>query len=156
MSAILVETVLPSMTGILADSVVNTSVWLSPAPTYTQSDLTDIGVFLVSFYNNQQAIGNSIANLLGSQLDRTANKALFKMYDISDAMDGSPHGSPIKVTAWTLGASQVGETNLPSEVSIVLSYHALLTDIPQEGPGGVRPAQRHRGRMYLGPLNTLA
>jgi hypothetical protein len=40
---------------------------------------------------------------------------------------------------------------LPGEVAIALSFRGLLTDVP-EYDGGNRPAQRRRGRVFLGNI----
>jgi hypothetical protein len=60
----------------------------------------------------------------------------------------------VAIEQFTLGAAVDG-TRLPGEVAVVLSFHSLLTDVPEE-VGATRPGARHRGRIYFGPLNTAS
>jgi hypothetical protein len=155
MAPILCEAVLPSTTGRPEDAVINTFAWLTSTSPASNSELTDIGVFMTSFYNNVRATTFSVASFLGTQLSRAALAAHFKLYDLTGAEDGRPHGSPIRDITWTLGNPTPASTNLPSEIAVVLSFHSLLTDFQQE-LGDTRPAARRRGRVYLGPVNSGA
>lgn len=156
MGSIFAEVVFAPTSGVPEDNVVNTFTFQTAAVgSPTSADYDDIAVFLQSFYNNAQTSGSTVANLLGTQLSRAANGVTIKQYDLDGHLLGDAHGSPRRVSTFTLGASQGGETNMPSEVAICLSYHALLTDFQQE-LGNTRPAARRRGRLYLGPLCTLA
>lgn len=157
MGAVLATVTFAHKSGLVEDQVVNTFPFLTTADPATTAEMDTANGYLADFYNGVGATsGSTVANLIGTQLDRGANKAHVRWYNIPIAeMDGSPHGSPVHETFFTLGASQGGETNLPSEVAIVLSYHSPLTDLQQE-LGATRPAARARGRLYIGPLCTLA
>lgn len=158
MGSFLAVVTLKHVSGLVEDQVVNTFPFLSTAANpVPDADLNVAGVAVADFYNGVSATsGSTVANLIGSQISRAANAVTIKYYNIDIAdMGGAPHGSPIHQTNFTLGLAQGGETNLPSEVAIVLSYHADLTDLQQEA-GATRPAARARGRLYIGPLNTLA
>jgi hypothetical protein len=156
MTAVLVEAVFESLTGQPEDRVVNTWVWKTPTSPPTNAELTDIGIFLSSFYNDSDPVTtHPVCGSLSTVLSRAANAAMFKFYNIDAHLDGSPHGSPIKLIPWTLGPHRAPGTNLPSEIAVVLSYHGPLTDVPQEA-GNTRPAARRRGRVYVGPINSNA
>lgn len=155
MSALLAVTTFKHMSGLVEDQVVNDFAIQTASTPSTNTERTAAETAIIDFYNGVSATtGSKVCNLLGTQLSRAANAASIKWYDVQLDLAGTAHGSPIDEVLWTLGAAQAGETNLPSEVSIVLSYHALLTDFQQE-LGVTRPAARRRGRIYLGPLNTL-
>jgi len=151
------DVIFNTISGIVADQVVNTFLLNTLTEPGAPSEITDQVVFIQSFYNNNGAVsGKSVANYLGSMLSRAASAVTIKQYDVTNHLDGSAHGSPINVGHFTLTAPTAGFVDLPEEVACVLSYHSLLTNIPQEGPGGIRPAARHRGRIYIGPLTSAA
>lgn len=77
-----------------------------------------------------------------------------KVFDLTGHLSGTPHGSPISVSSFTLDS--VSSANpLPEEVAIALSIHGDLTGIP-ESDGATRPAARRRGRLFLGPWSQDA
>lgn len=157
MGSVLATVTFAHQSGLIEDQVVNNFSFLTVSEPPSAADMDTISGYLSAFYNAVQPTnGSKVANLLGTQLSRAANKAHVRFYNIPiGVMDGSAHGSPIHETFFTLDAAQAGESNLPSEVAVCLSYHADLTDYQQE-LGVTRPAARRRGRIYLGPLNTLA
>lgn len=114
-----------------------------------------------NFYNQTQtaplfAVGTKIAGTMS----RVTDAGTMRLYDISDNLDGSPHGSPIQESPWTLVAAD-GQSAMPDEVATVLRLHATGRSVaPVEAPDGVdantlidRPKQRRTGRVYLGPLS---
>jgi hypothetical protein len=142
----------PAVSGLPEDTVQNDFSWVA-------SDLVTLRAMttaaIPSFYNTVHAPGTvTLASRLSAKLSRAANIATVKYYDVTTHLDGSPHGSPVAIEQFTLGAAVDG-TCLPEEVAVVLSFHSLLTDIPEE-IGSTRPAARHRGRIYFGPLNTAS
>jgi hypothetical protein len=141
---------LPPSSGLPEDVVVNTFAW-------TASDLITLRAMttaaIPSFYNNVHAPGTvTLASRISAKIARSTNGVIVKYYDVTTHLDGSAHGSPVAIEQFTLGAAIDG-TMLPEENAVVLSYHGLLTDLPEE-IGTTRPAARHRGRMYFGPCNT--
>lgn len=96
------------------------------------------------------------------------------VYDITGKLDGTPHGPPIKVLpalSSLRGAFALPAVGLPPQLCAVLSYHGTMTGLPAPvtGPiptpdravdmgapashtGVTRPAERHRGRLFFGPL----
>lgn len=156
MSALLAVVTFKHISGLVEDQVVNDFAFQSASAPSTNAERVTAENGIIDFYNGVSATtGSKVANILGTQLSRVANASSIKWYDVQADLAGTAHGSPIDERLWTLDAAQAGETNLPAEVSIVLSYHALLTDFQQE-LGVTRPAARRRGRIYLGPLNTLS
>lgn len=108
--------------------------------------ILDIHNAVASFYQE-------IGIYLSSRLSRAAGDCTLKMYDVTNHLDGSPHGSPIADDAFTLPASAVSD-NLPTQVAACLTLRARgALDQPVEGPGDIRPRQRFSGRLFVGPLN---
>jgi hypothetical protein len=119
----------PAVSGLPEDTVQNDFSWVA-------SDLVTLRAMttaaIPSFYNTAHAPGTvTLASRLSAKLSRAAN---IEQFTLAAAVDG---------------------TCLPEEVAVVLSFHSLLTDIPEE-IGSTRPAARHRGRIYFGPLNTAS
>jgi hypothetical protein len=138
--------------GLSEDAVQNDFAWVA-------SDLATLRALttaaIPSFYNTVHSPGTvTLASRISSKISRAANACTVKYYDVTTHLDGSPHGSPVAIETFTLGAAVDG-TCLPEELAVVLSFHSTLTDIPEE-VGSTRPAARHRGRIYFGPLNTAS
>lgn len=121
---------LPWETGLPEDVSVNT--WHSGADPDSVPDFTPIGEAFIEFY---QAIDEYFSGVLSRDLR-------MKVYDLSDPEPRTPRGDV--TTADVL--ADAGGPNLPSEMAVCLSTHAL------EASGTA--AGRRRGRVYLGPLNT--
>lgn len=151
MTVNLVVVKFPHVSGLPRDTVVNTFVF--QASNQANVDAVVDGVF-PELYNNAFG-GHSIAEYLGNRLSRSSNAASYTQYDITSALDGSPHGGPVRTTHFTLGNATSGTYELPEELSLVVSYHSDY-GILSETVGSTRPKQRHRGRVYIGPLNNSA
>jgi len=171
---VLVLAQIPSLSGIPRDLVENSFVGRSASLTPAALALT-MRAALTSFYN--VGVGGAThapAQYIGPSRDRGANKCTFKSYDVTDHLDGSPHGSPIPGSdaTWTLGATTNVDGELPSQVCVDLSYTADIADFPEFGSlgsvpsderaidegapathtGRLRPRSRHRGHISIGPL----
>jgi len=168
MAAILVVTHLLDNNGVPADDTLNTFVFQAEAAAATLTALTNGAVSnLLDFYNvAAPGAGNSIGQFLGSNLQRTLNNH-FTIYRLADAGSTTPVlplGGPINDIAWTTPLPAVlGTGDLPREVAAVLSYQDGTSGISEDVPGGpvgpagdTHPAARHRGRIYVGPLNNAA
>lgn len=158
---VLAEIVFPSVTGLARDQFVNTLVFNSADGTGSLTTLaSDIASFYMSTPTGQT---DQVAHFFSHAVSRSQN-VLCKFYDISAHLDGSAHGSPIQVTSLgTLGAiGTKSNGDLPNEVSVCLSFRntgVTVEDVPGGAPGPVgdtRPANRARGRIYLGPLDASA
>lgn len=63
------------------------------------------------------------------------------------------------VKTWTLGAADApgtGNKALPPEVAVTLSHTGYTVSPGEGGAGGTNEAARRRGRIYIGPLGTVA
>jgi hypothetical protein len=108
------------------------------------------------FYNHIYTVDEAVSGYMSSVLSREANGCRFRGFDVGDHLDGSPTGlAPVHDSSWTLGAAAVGALDLPSEIAVCNSFHDA-TNLGEGGHTGPRPASRHRGRNYIGPLNDLA
>lgn len=148
---ILFRAVMQSSTLLPEDAYVNDFVFRlgagSSAPSNTQID--DIFNVIDGFYNDTQAGGDKVASYLGEAINRSATHEL-QAYSLLSG------GSPIRTADW-LGPDSpaAANTNLPTEVAGVLSYHADLSGSLEES-GATRPRARRRGRLYIGPLTSQA
>lgn len=168
---VLATVTLASDTGLVKDSVVNNFAINSMANDDLLGEQTAVMDALIAFYNatppGVDRIGSSfnsgLSAFLSPVLSTTANACEVALYDISDHLDGSPHGSPFIQKAFTLD-SDPGGTALPSEVACVLTLEAVGRDTaPVNVPGGpagpvgdTHPKARLTGRIYLGPLGANA
>jgi len=147
----LAQVILQYKSNLPKDVTVNDFVFGEATPGSFLGVDTDI----MAFYNTIQGGTYSIAQLLGAQIDRNANASKIKYYDLTGHLDGSPHGSPVYEKTWQLAAEHAsGEPSLPEEVAICASFYGSLAGLSEE-VGATRPKQRHRGRVFLGPVNNL-
>lgn len=149
---------LASTSGVPEDDSINDFVF-EVAGTIDSADADAIGTALAAFYNTVHVVPNqdrAIAEFISTSVSRAANASEVLIYDITADLAGTPHGSPLFLRSFTLGPEATVPGNpipLPNEVSVVMSYNADLTDIP-EVVGNTRPRARRRGKVYLGPLNS--
>jgi len=135
--------------GLPEDQVVNDFAFRfdgTPGPTEYAAmfDLVD------EFYN-VAAVTNTVGNYISRAVNRSATHEL-AAYHIT----AGPLGSPVASIPW-LGPPTPTDTNgVPREVAAVLSFHADLTGVLEEGPGDTRPRARRRGRLFIGPLTSNA
>lgn len=101
--------------------------------------------------------GTVMGSWLSDSISRVASAATVTAYSTLDLTGATPMGSPIDTRSFTVPAAVAG-TPLPEEVATVISYHGDLDGVPvtqanpAPPPAVIRPAQRRRGRMYVGPL----
>lgn len=126
------------------------------------TDIAAISELIEDFYTNI-GTGQTIAvgTYLGESINRSANAASIDCYATVDLDGSTPMGSPVHSQTWTVPTASAGDP-YPEEVAAVLSYHGDLTDVPVEQanptppPATIRPQQRRRGRLYIGPLQVAA
>lgn len=149
----LARVILPSLSGIAKDVVVNDFAFGTPDD--SAPDSAAIGAatsHLTEFYNTTASgASHAVCYYLSSGLDHGSNKVRIDYYHIVVGDLGSPFHSD----NFTLGSSG-GSSNLPDEVAIATSFHADLTDISEELSDHTRPRARRRGRVYLGTLSDTA
>jgi hypothetical protein len=162
MPVTLAKVTLNSSTGLPRDAVVNNFVYSTPLVADTMS------ADLIAFYAH-------IGAFFGRTLAAGSAPHMIETYDISGHLDGSPHGSPTSTTMFAVPAS-AGAISLPRQVCIVVPYHAdfgvtlehgasatrpttesaIDQGAPPTHPALTRPRANLRGRLFLGPWNTLA
>jgi hypothetical protein len=143
----------------------------------TTADYTAMETGITTFYNIS-ALDQThyIAYYLSADLSRGAGASQIQWYDVSGHLDGSPAGSPVRITTWTLGAAGAGN-NLDARLAACLALRATYpAGVVEHGPaasmptadaakdvgaptthtGLTRPRAQYRGRLYLGPLNSQA
>lgn len=150
---------LPMKSGLPKDKVVNTFAIGEHVPG-AHSGIAELKTALARVYTVATAGsgGQPLGGWLGPQLSRVANACAIKLYDITDHLDGSPHGSPFDVATFTLAAS-LGNDPMPEEVALCCTLEAQGRGAQRvEVPDGAdpnaapdRPRQRYTGRTYFGP-----
>lgn len=125
-----VQVELASVTNIAKDSILNTFAVRSMSGGAAFADVTA----------RVQVFYTALATIFGPTLNGTTNAHKVRMYHL---VEPEPR-PPVYVGSFSRGGSG---SPLPAEVSLCTSYSA-------ESPAGTRPARR-RGRLYIGPLNTL-
>lgn len=164
MTTTLCQVTLPAVSGLPEDAVVNTFTLDGPAITQGQTLAAMAG--FVEFYNfpGRTQEDFAVAWYLNKTRSRAASACEVAFYNITDHLDGSPHGSPSAVDAFTLGPAHASASSLPDEVACALTLRGLdWSDYPVEAPDAGdedslvdRPRQRRTGKIYVGPLNTQA
>lgn len=151
---------LRALTGLAEDAVDNSFYFLYDGANDPPSgaELTALTTRLVNFYNATNAPStDDLASQIGEQMTRASNGCAIYYYQSATISVPANWGTPIDVRSWTLSNAVAGNT-LPSEVALVASYHADLTDVPETQtnpsppPAVIRPASRLRGRLFIGPL----
>lgn len=154
MAELLAVATLPKLSGIPNDAVQNSFAFgtaSAPATTAEQIQVTDA---VIAFYNAIVFGGVGVSNWLAACLSRAVGACKVSLFDIFGHLDGTPHGSPIRVTTFTLGAGGTTDS-MPDEVAACLSYHSNFGADLEEA-GVTRPKARDRGRIYVGPLGLNA
>lgn len=151
---------LPSLTGMPEDTCENVfHVGHETEPTALQIELCVEAV--VEFYTVAAAGAvQDVGFYLNDVLDRTTDASSVLAYKTDDLSGATPFGSPVDQLSFTLGAQASGAP-FPEEVACVVSYNGDLTNVavsqanPSPPPATIRPAQRRRGRTFIGPLSAI-
>lgn len=132
---------LPFTTGLSEDIATNTFSFWSNTPVADSVEALDIATALVDFYN---AGTTPIGRYLGDIVSRATDVARIDVYDRL----ATPPRAPLATDLFTLTAAAGSTIELPTEVSVCLSFQGnRVSGLPQS---------RRRGRVYLGPLNALS
>lgn len=137
-----VQVRLPAATNLPEDDVINTfNILGDPNGFETPGSLS--GLF-GNFYNQGHPNDgfSNIADFISGAITRN-RPVVVTAYSLADPMPRQP----INEETFTLGQAAAADS-LPLEVAACLSYHAL----PVSGSA----MRRRRGRVYIGPLTTLA
>lgn len=166
-SPLLVKVTIPDVNGIAADAVVNQFAFATSSPTDAASAVFD-------FYTHDNTSAK-IGAWLGVSRSRVTGACSIQVYELDGFLHGEPHGSPIFMEPWTLPAA-FESNQLADQLCAVLSYHAVLSALPEHGPVVSRPTTESaqdqgapalhsvksrpraglRGRLFLGPLGLTA
>lgn len=118
------------------------------------------GVMASAYTRIDPDVGNSVAEMISSSISR-ANKPKVATYEI-DPLTGLAISDRFEDT-FAGFAAPIGAGPMPREIGLCLSMSANAGDWPEETADGVdagaerdRPASRHRGRVYIGPLSQAA
>lgn len=156
---------LPMKSGLPRDKVVNTFAFAESPALAQGTKETVYPAALNRLYNlNNAALGGvALSTYFSKSLSRAAGACAIKLYDITDHLDGSPHGSPYFTGTMTL-QTEGTDLAMPDEVALVCTLEAKdralqfveRADGADPGSAPDRPRQRYTGRVYLGPWTTGA
>jgi hypothetical protein len=127
--------ILPNTTGLAEDQFINT--WHFTTDVWTPDSQAQVQQIVRDFYNVVSAPSTgTVASFLSAHVDRAANKAQVRLYNLADPLPREP------VTfTWQVGGT-AGSDGLPNEVAVCLSMYAD------------RNLPRQRGRLFLGPFKS--
>lgn len=153
---------LPHLSGLPEDNFQN--VWHAEVAGSDPAgaDITDACSAVAHFYDTDVgAMADTIGSRMSEVIDRGAGACSVTAYFSNDLTGVTPFGSPIGAVTFTLPAA-ISSNQIPEEVAIVVSMNGDLTDVPVTAanpsppPAIIRPQQRRRGRIFVGPLGLNA
>ena len=138
----------------LIDSTDNIFVFESDTAT-DYSEVSAIYTAIINFYTVAgTGGGNAIDHYFSDSHDAGTNHASITLYDISTHLNGTPAGAPVAMENWTCPGGGSGNP-CPEGVAAAISYRRDYgTDV--EFGTGTRPRSRDRGRIYVGPVSSVA
>jgi hypothetical protein len=143
---------IPARTGLPADDSVN-SFYFKTASTITTANMAALIGVIDSFYAvAPTGHGLNVGGYYSNDRDPGSGKVRYDVYHLPAARTVGPKGFPAYGppiyhlnTTWVPNAGST--TAQPDQVAMCLSYHSDYT----AGPN----LKRRRGRIFLGPLNTV-
>lgn len=107
--------------------------------------------------------GASLTSTFSQSVSRATDSGVAKVFDITDHLDGSPHGSPIATKPIEADAAQGGGA-MASQLAVVITLRArnalaFPVEVPPAPPGEPnvqRPRARRSGRIFWGPINSFS
>lgn len=151
MGTVLSAVVFNHRSGMVEDQIVNNFAFTTAATPPSGSNLDEISDALFDFYNDiSGAQSNSLATYLAPCVDRS-DPPQIRHFDLAGHLDGTAHGSPIRVDAMASLDATGLSTGFPAEVAICMSFRSTYGADAEFTPT-TRPRARDRGRIYLGPL----
>lgn len=143
--------------GLPDDTINNDWYFITDNPAPYTAGCSHILSMLIDFYNKVYDGGSgTVAGHMSPTLSRVIGTWHFEFTDVTTVLGGEPAGSPFRIDAHTLGTPSGTVSAMPSEVAAVLSYHGAYGTLPEVGPNKIRPKQRKRGRVFIGPLTNTA
>lgn len=142
--------IMPYTTGLPRDVAMTTwNLTTSEAQWNAGTTMAQWQAHLVSFFNTAHTGSfTPLSGYLSPILSRVSNACRIESWRIDD-LDGSVM-TQVNEFNFTLGASAATQS-IPLEVAICSSFQSGARLIP-----GSWPVNRRRGRVYLGPWNSLA
>lgn len=143
MGVTLVQVRIPQASSLPADDIINTFHFSTAADEFGVGERGEVVDALAQFYDEAPpAGGQPLTYYFQNQLQLAL--AEFKFYDVTAPGSTPPYYTEVRAITNVKGST----VDLPSEVTVALSYHGDLSL-----PG---PQSRRRGRLYLPPLNGAA
>lgn len=152
---------LSSVTGLpedIVENVIHVKFPADPSPTEVIACLAAFGNFYIATPTGGT---NAVGKYMAQQMGVSPQTSTILAYSTTDLSGGTPFGSPIGTSTFSFPTRLGSGLDLPEEVAVVCSYNGDLTDVPiteanpSPPPATIRPAQRRRGRMYVGPLSSF-
>lgn len=152
---------LESLSGFPADDNVQNVLHIASNGDDTSGpSLTAAALAVVNFFLDPPAtFVESVGQHISASMSRGTDDCTVEIRAKGNYDFPSPFGSPLLTDNFTLPAA-LGPVDMPTEVASVVSYNADLSGVPVSQtnptppPATIRPAQRRRGRMYVGPLSS--
>jgi hypothetical protein len=139
---------LQRITSVPRDVVENTFAF--SAITGTAIDTGAVATALENFYK-LSSVHHTLEYYLSDNIAKTGTHHI-KFYDLGPVIAGSGDaGPPIADVTFTMAGSTALAGDMPDEVAACISIHADITGVPEHS-GATRPRARHRGRLFIGPL----
>lgn len=155
--------------GLVVDAVVNHFAFAASATAGAAIDR------VIDFFNGPNAGGLPISSYIGASRSRALGGWMLQATPLAGHLDGKNLPSPDVIAAGTLG-NPSSSSMLPDQVAVVLSYHGVVSALPEHGGSATRPTSEEaqdegapathvvstrpraslRGRIYLGPLEISA
>ena len=159
-----VRSIMKDTGGLLADAVVNSF-------TFAASATASAAIArVVDFFTGSNSGTSPLTAFIGNSRSRAPGDWILSATDISGHVDGKNLPSPTLITMATLPAG--GNSELPDQCAAVLSYHGILSALPEHGGAVTRPTPEEaqdlgapathtaasrpraslRGRLFFGPV----
>lgn len=142
-STFLVVTTIQRKSGIERDACQNTWHYIGPSATPTSPDFGN-------WANNYTAFMGACVGAFSPALSNNPNDVKVQFWLLPNVKGAL--GAPKMELNTTLPVAALGTPAMPAECALVITLESNLTGIPEQAPGGARPASRRRNRKYLGPL----
>lgn len=135
---------IPARTGLPRDDAINTLYFQTPAA-LDNAGHNALSAIVASFYDHHPAgHGTGINDYMDPDRDVTTNAARVDAYLMPTT--AGPLGAPVHSLPFTWSAPFANLQPLPDQDAVVMSYQGDMT--------GVTNARKHRGRIFLGPLQA--
>lgn len=162
-----VRSIMYDVGGLLADAVVNHFTFSAAATAAAAIDR------VVDFFTGSNSGASPLSTYIGNSRSRALGGWQLQATDISGHVDGKNLPSPALSTMLQLPAG--GNSELPDQCAVVVSYHGVLSALPEHGGGVTRPTSEEaqdqgapamytaasrpraslRGRIYFGPVTHI-